>query len=60
MDCTALDITDVPQAAVGDTVTIVGTEGGRTLRVEDITGLYPGSGPELTTVLGMRIPRFYV
>ena len=60
MDCTAVDITDVPCASIGDVVTFVGTDGGRTLRAEDITGLYPGSGPELTSVLGQRIPRIYI
>jgi alanine racemase len=60
MDLSYIDITDVPGAKTGDVVTVVGQDEGTFQSVFDIVNLYPGSAPELTCVLGKRIPRFYL
>ncbi len=38
MDMCMVDITDVPEAKVGDTVTVVGTDGGETVTWDDWAG----------------------
>ena len=60
MDMCFIDITDIPQAAVGDVVTVFGRDGETFQPITDIADLYPGTPPELTTALGRRIPRFYL
>jgi alanine racemase len=55
MDCTVVDVTAAPDAAVGDLVTLVGADGPERITVEDLVNLMPGTIPyELLTSLGTR------
>lgn len=60
MDYTFFDVTDIPDAALGDIVTLIGQDGTQQLSPYAITNLYPGSCGELTCMLTQRIPKFYV
>ena len=60
MDVSFIDITDVPEASIGDIVTVFGQDGEAFQSVFAIANLLPGAAPEVTTVLGRRIPRFYL
>lgn len=59
MDLCFLDVTDIPDVQVGQTVTVFGWDHGVYQSAYELTNCYPGSAPELTAVLGTRIPRFY-
>ena len=57
MDQFMVDVSDIPQAAVGDTVTLIGKDDGESITVEDLTepaGLFHY---EFLCDLGKRIPR---
>lgn len=59
MDQFMVDVSDIPQAAVGDTVTLIGKDDGESITVEDLTepaGLFHY---EFLCDLGKRIPRRY-
>lgn len=60
MDQMMIDISSVPEAAVGDTVTIVGRDGDDALTMEDISRQADGrmDGP-ISIYLTNRIPRYY-
>lgn len=60
MDLCFLDVTDIPDVQVGQTVTVFGWDHGVYQSAYALTNCYPGSAPELTAVLGTRIPRFYL
>ncbi len=60
MDMSFLDITDIPEAETGVVVTVFGQDHGVFQSVYAIANLFPGSAPEVTSVLGNRIPRFYL
>lgn len=57
MDYTTLDITDVPGAAVGDRVTLVGRDGDACITVEELASLAGTSPYELLCGLGRRVVR---
>lgn len=58
MDMTMLDVTDVP-CALGDQVTLLGTDGARTVTVCDLADASALSPYELLTGLRLRLPRRY-
>lgn len=60
MDLCFLDVTDIQDVSVGQTVTVFGWDHGMYQSAYALTDAYPGSAPELTAVLGNRIPRFYL
>ena len=60
MDLCFLDITDIPDVEEGQVVTLFGWDHGVYQSAYALTNAYPGSAPELTAVLGTRIPRFYL
>lgn len=60
MDQLVIDVTDVPEAAIGDEVLAFGvTTDGRELRAEVVADMFGSIGYELTTRIGKRLPRFY-
>ena len=59
MDSCMLDVTDVPGAKAGDTVTVFGQDGGTSISVQEQAALYPGTASELICLLGRMVPRFY-
>ena len=60
MDLCFLDVTEIENVQVGQVVTVFGWDHGVYQSAYALTDTYPGSAPELTAVLGTRIPRFYL
>jgi alanine racemase len=60
MDLTMLDVTDVPQAALGDIVTIYGKDGDASIEVSDVAREIGTVTSDLLCALGRRVPKFYV
>jgi len=59
MDVMLVDVTDVPEAAVGDIVTLIGSDGRERIRAEDLARCIGATEHEITTRLGPRLPRVY-
>ena len=59
MDLTAIDLTDVPEAKIGDIVTIYGRDGGAAMEVSDVAAELGTVTSDLLCALGRRVPRFY-
>src|SRR5271155_1858189 len=60
MDLTMLDVTDVPDAALGDVVTIYGKDGKAAIEVSDVAAEIGTVTSDLLCALGRRVPRYYV
>lgn len=59
MDWTTIDVTDTPNLAVGDDVTIIGESGDELIRAEDLASIAETISYEITCGIGQRIPRRY-
>lgn len=59
MDLTMLDVTDVPDASVGDEVTVWGKEGVCCLTADEVAVRAQTIGYEMTACLAARVPRIY-
>lgn len=59
-DYTILDVTDIPSAAEGDVVTILGKDNNKEQYVYQFAELYPASISEVTASFTSRIPRYYI
>jgi alanine racemase len=57
MDMTVVDITAVPEAAVGDVVTLIGSDGGAEITLDEVASLVDTIGYEVLTGLRPRLPR---
>lgn len=57
MDLVVVDLTEVPQAAVGDVVTFIGRDGAEEISLEDVAAQAGTIGYEILTGLGPRLPR---
>lgn len=64
MDLTMLDVTDVPECAIGDEVVVLGThrEGARevTIRAEDVAARAGTIAYDVLTSISRRVPRVYL
>jgi alanine racemase len=60
MDMCMVDVTDVPDAAVGDIVTIFGTDGDSTISVDELADLAGTISWELLCAVSPRVPRVYL
>jgi alanine racemase len=60
MDLTTLDLTDVPEAVLGDVVTIYGEDGGARIEVSEVAHAIGTVTSDLLCALGRRVPKFYV
>ena len=60
MDYTTVDVTDIPQAALGDRVTVLGSDGDQSVRVEEMAELIGTIPYEITCSIGKRVNRIYV
>jgi alanine racemase len=60
MDLTTLDVTDVPEAALGDIITIYGKDGSDSMVVSDIAREIGTVTSDLLCALGRRVPRYYL
>ena len=59
MDWTTIDVTEVPEARVGDQVIVLGAEGQRSITAEDIARTVGTISYEVTCGIGPRVPRIY-
>jgi len=60
MDLTTLDVTNVPDVALGDIVTIYGRDGEAEIRVSDVAREIGTVTSDLLCALGRRVPRYYL
>ncbi len=60
MDLTTLNVTGVPEAALGDIVTIYGKDGADAMVVSDIAREIGTVTSDLLCALGRRVPRYYL
>ncbi|MBL8727595.1 MAG: alanine racemase, partial [Planctomycetes bacterium] len=58
MNQTVVDVTDVPAAAIGDEVVLLGAQGTRTIAAEDRVAA-GGSVYEVTSLLPAGLPRVF-
>jgi alanine racemase len=59
MDLTLIDVTDVPGAALNDTVTLLGEDGGLSLTAEELAQTANTLSYEITCGISARVPRKY-
>ena len=59
MDYFMVDVTDIPDAAMDDLVTLIGVDGAEAITMEKLGDLSGRFHYELACVLGKRIPRIY-
>ena len=59
MDQMLFDITDVPEAQEGDVITLIGTDGARSIQLADCTGMLDTITYELACRMRVRLPRIY-
>jgi len=60
MDWTIIDATDVPDAKIGDRVTIIGRDDNNAIAAEDLAQLSDTISYEITCGIGARVPRRFV
>lgn len=60
MDQFMVSVDDIPEAAEGDEVTLIGTDGSLTITMEELGDLSGRFNYELACDLGKRIPRVYI
>jgi alanine racemase len=60
MDLTTLDVTGVPDAQLGDVVTLYGRDGNSEIKVSDVAAEIGTVTSDLLCALGRRVPRYYV
>ena len=60
MDQCMLDVTDIPDAREGMTVTVFGRDGGVLLPVEEFAGLSGTIHYETICLIGKRVPRIFL
>lgn len=60
MDQCMIDISDVPAAKVGDTVTVIGEDGGDAIRAEELAALMDTIPYEVVCGLSKRVTRVYL
>lgn len=60
MDQFMVNVTDIPDANVGDCVTLVGTDGDACLSMEEVSNLSGSFNYELPCRISRRVPRVYI
>jgi len=60
MDLTMIDVTDLPEAAIGDVVTIYGRDGELAMDVDHVARQIGTVTSDLLCAIGRRVPRFYL
>ena len=60
MDVVMLDVTDVPDSAIGDIATVYGVDGGRVYPANVVARSIGTVTSDLISGVGPRVPRFYV
>ncbi|MEO0137889.1 MAG: alanine racemase [candidate division WOR-3 bacterium] len=59
MDLMMVDVTDIPQASLGDTVTLIGSEGDEEIRAEELAQKCNTIVYEITSGIGPRVARVF-
>ena len=59
MDQLMIDVTDIPEAKMGDEVIVVGTDGDKHFTFDDMAAILGTINYELPCVLTKRVPRVY-
>ncbi len=59
MDLTVVDITDLPEVGRGEVVTLIGTDGGARVSLEEFAEHAGTNNYEILTGLGTRLPRIW-
>jgi alanine racemase len=59
MDMVMVEVTDIPDAQVGDEAVLIGKSGTEEIRTEDIAEWAQTISYEILTGIGRRIPRLY-
>ncbi|HLA94576.1 MAG TPA: alanine racemase [Pyrinomonadaceae bacterium] len=59
MDWAIIDVTDIPDAKIGDTVTLIGKQGESDILAEDIAALIDTISYEVTCSIDQRVPRIF-
>ena len=59
MDLTTIDVTDIPDACVGDEVVLLGSQDNESIRAEEIAGRIGTISYEVFTNVSKRVPRVY-
>ena len=59
MDQFMIEVTDVPEAQVGDEVVLLGRQGGETITAAEIAGRTETIEHEVLSTLAVRLPRIY-
>jgi alanine racemase len=60
MDLITVDVTDVPQVAIGDVATLYGADGDVSQYVSEVAQQVGTVASDLCCALGKRVPRFYL
>jgi alanine racemase len=60
MDLTMIDVTDVPGAAVGDEVVLIGEQGGERIDADELARAAGTISYDVLCAIGKRVPRRYV
>ena len=60
MDLTLIDVTDIPQISLGDTVTLFGTDDALSIPVEDVAKTAGTISYEITCGVSARVPRIFM
>ena len=55
-----VDVTAIPGVTVGDQVTLIGTDGGETITVEEIAARADSFNYEFVCGISRRVPRLYM
>ena len=59
MDQMMVDVTDIPDIQVGDSVVLVGTDGSETITMEQIAAAADSFNYEFVCAIGHRVPKIY-
>ena len=60
MDQMMVDVTDIPNVVVGDTVVLIGADGDKTITMEEISAAADSFNYEFVCGIGRRVPRYYL
>ncbi len=60
MDYTMLDVTDLPEVAVGDEIVLIGSQGNETISAVDVAQVIGTNPYEVTCLLGKRVRRIHI
>lgn len=60
MDWTTLDVTELSEVSVGDEVTVVGSDGEKSITAENLAKIVGTISYEITCGIGERVPRKYL